>query len=173
MILLTVPRQCFFSGPFLLAMFHICLCYTVLSVLCSLVVTFWKRAYLLALLCIVFCHYPIPYVAWSISELRVSLVPLDTFKPSSILLTVLRRCILLWILFVIYLSCLSLFCSCLFLAALWSHAGKRVISWFSCVLCFLVLCHIPVLCPGSGVVLHWVNSWSLSPSNFYNLIHST
>ena len=80
-----------FSGPFLLAMLHICLCYTVLSVLCSLVVTCWERADLLALLCIVFCHYPIPYVAWSISELRVRWVQLNTFKSSSILLTVPRR----------------------------------------------------------------------------------
>ena len=28
--------------------------------------------------------------------------------------------------------------SCLFLAALWSHSGKGLISWLSCVLCFLV-----------------------------------
>ena len=38
-------------------MFHVCLCYAVLSVLCSLVVTCWERADLLALLCL--CHFPI------------------------------------------------------------------------------------------------------------------
>ena len=27
--------------------------------------------------------------------------------------------------------------SCLFIAALWSPAGKGLISWFHCVLCFL------------------------------------
>ena len=31
--------------------------------------------------------------------------------------------------------------SCLYLAALWSTAGKGLISWLSCVLCFLVLCY--------------------------------
>ena len=51
MILVTIPRQCFFCGPFLLVMFHVCLCYAVLSVLCSLVVTCLDRA---DLLCIVF-----------------------------------------------------------------------------------------------------------------------
>ena len=48
-------------------MFHVCLCYAVLSVPCSLVITCWKRAGPLALLCVVFscvcvcffCHFPI------------------------------------------------------------------------------------------------------------------
>ena len=31
----------------------------------------------------------------------------------------------------------------LFLAALWSPAGKALISWLLCVLCFLVLFHFP------------------------------
>ena len=35
-------------------MFHVCLYFTVLSVPCSLVVTFWERAELLALLCVMF-----------------------------------------------------------------------------------------------------------------------
>ena len=30
---------------------------------------------------------------------------------------------------------------CLFLAALWSPAGKELTSWLSCVLFFLVFCH--------------------------------
>ena len=30
--LLTVPRLCFFCGPFLLFVFFVCLCFTVLSV---------------------------------------------------------------------------------------------------------------------------------------------
>ena len=34
--------------------------------------------------------------------------------------------------------------SCMFLAALWSPAGKGPISLLSCVLCFLVLCHFPL-----------------------------
>ena len=52
--LLTVPRWCFFCGSFLLIVFCVCLCYTVLSVPCSLVITCWERADLLTLLCVMF-----------------------------------------------------------------------------------------------------------------------
>ena len=42
--------------------FRVCLCHTVSSVICNLVVTCWERADLLALLCVVFflcfCHFP-------------------------------------------------------------------------------------------------------------------
>ena len=58
--LLTVPRRCFFCGSFLLFMF--CVCHAFLSVRCGLVVTCWKRANLLALLCVMFycfCHFPV------------------------------------------------------------------------------------------------------------------
>ena len=37
----------------------------------------------------------------------------------------------------------SVVLSCLFLAALWSPAGKELTSLLSCVLCFLVFCHLP------------------------------
>ena len=50
--LLTVPRRCFLCGSFLLFMFRVC--HAFLSVHCSLVVAFWERAYLLALLCVMF-----------------------------------------------------------------------------------------------------------------------
>ena len=43
-------------------MFHVCLYYTILSVPCSLVITCWERAGLLALLCDVslcLCHFQI------------------------------------------------------------------------------------------------------------------
>ena len=53
-VLLTVPRQCFFCGSFLLLIFHICLYYAILSIPCSLAVTCWERADLLALLCVIF-----------------------------------------------------------------------------------------------------------------------
>ena len=39
---------------FLLFMFHVCLYYTVLSVPCSLEITCWERAELLALMCVTF-----------------------------------------------------------------------------------------------------------------------
>ena len=50
----------------------------------------------------------------------------------------------LWIVFVSYafmLVCVLM--SILFLAALWSPAGKGLISLLSCVLCFLVLFRFP------------------------------
>ena len=48
------------------------LCWGV-SVLCSLVVTCWERAGLLAVVCVVFCHFP--NVSWYTSESRVRLAP--------------------------------------------------------------------------------------------------
>ena len=51
--LLTVLRRCFFCGSFLLIMLHVGVCCAVVS--CSLVVTCWGRADLLA---VVFCHFP-------------------------------------------------------------------------------------------------------------------
>ena len=42
-------------------MFHVCFCYVILSVPCNLVITWWERIDLLALLCfvfLVFCHFP-------------------------------------------------------------------------------------------------------------------
>ena len=43
-----------FRGSFLLFMFDVCLYYTVLPVLCSLLTTYWEIADLLALLCVMF-----------------------------------------------------------------------------------------------------------------------
>ena len=42
----------------LLVMLRVGVCCNVLSVLCSLVVTCWERADLLAIMCVVFCHFP-------------------------------------------------------------------------------------------------------------------
>ena len=58
----------------------------------------------------------------------------------------------MWILFVIYVL------SCLFTAALWSPAEKGLVSWLSCV------CHFPMWCPGSGVVLDCIYSGYLPSS---------
>ena len=57
-ISLTVPRWCFFCGSFLLVMLHVDRCCAVASVPCSLVVNCWERADLLAVVCVVFCHFP-------------------------------------------------------------------------------------------------------------------
>ena len=48
-----------------------------------------------------------------------------------------KAVLLLLILFVIYVF-MSVMLSCLFNAALWSPAGKGLISWLSCMWCFLV-----------------------------------
>ena len=50
-------------------------------VLCSLVVTCWERADLLAAVCVLFVTFP--NVFWSTSESRVRLAPWNWFKPSS------------------------------------------------------------------------------------------
>ena len=39
-------------------MLHVGVCCDVASVLCSLVVTCWETADLLAVVCVVFCHFP-------------------------------------------------------------------------------------------------------------------
>ena len=31
-------------------------------------------------------------------------------------------------------------------------------SWLSCKLCYIVFCHFPLWCPGSGVVIDWIDS---------------
>ena len=42
----------------LLVMLHVGVCCNVVSVLCSHMVTCWERADLLAVVCVVFCHFP-------------------------------------------------------------------------------------------------------------------
>ena len=52
--------------------------------------------------------------------------------------------------------------SCLFLVALLSPSGR---CWpLGSLVCgvFFCFCCFPTLCPGSGVVLSCINSWSLS-----------
>ena len=50
---------------------------------------------------------------------------------------------------------------CLYLVALLSPAGNRLTSMRIAVWRFLVLRDFPIRCPGSGVVLDWIDSWSL------------
>ena len=42
----------------LLVMLHVSVCYAVVSVPCSIVVTCWERADLLAVVFVEFCHFP-------------------------------------------------------------------------------------------------------------------
>ena len=59
----------------------------------------------------------------------------------------------------LFLCFVSAMLSCLFITALWSPAGKGLTSWFSCVSCFLCMC-----CPGSGVVLDYIDCQTLPTS---------
>ena len=58
-LLLTAPRRCFFCGSFLLFMVRVC--HLDLSVHCSLEVTCWEKADLLALLYVMFSRVLVTY----------------------------------------------------------------------------------------------------------------
>ena len=55
--LLTLPRRWFFFGSILLVMLHVGVCCNVEFAPCSLFVTCWERADLLAVVFVVFCHF--------------------------------------------------------------------------------------------------------------------
>ena len=86
-------------------------CCGVVSVPCSLAVTCWERADLLAVVCVVFtflCCVTFPNVSWSTYEWRARLAPRNWFKPSSkiFLLTVPRR----YFFCGLFLLCMSCVC---------------------------------------------------------------
>ena len=60
-----------------------------------------------------------------------------------------------------YLCFVFVMLSFMFTAAGWSPAGKRLTYRLSYMLCFLVFCHFHMWCPGSGVILGCIDSWSL------------
>ena len=66
----------------------------------------------------------------------------------------------LWFLCLVFLMFLHLF-----IAALWSPAGKGLTSWLLLVM-FIVFCYFLMWYLGSGVVLECIVSWSL-PFFFY------
>ena len=80
-LLLTIPRRCFFCGSFMLFLS----CFDMLSctsVCCCLVVTCWERADLLALVCDIYlwrCHFPIGILGqvWCLTVLIPDLCPLS------------------------------------------------------------------------------------------------
>ena len=85
---------------------------------------------------------------------------LNMVKPSSDFYCPFQGSASFWILYVIYVSCLS----CLFFAALLPPTGKGLTSWLSCVVCFPVLLSLSYRFLVSGVVLNCTDSWS-SPSS--------
>ena len=74
---------------------------------------------------------------------------------------------LLWIIFVISVSCLSCFlvCSLQPCGHLLGKGWPRGSLICDVLLCF---CHFPMWCPGSGVVLDCIDSWYVPLFYFYN-----
>ena len=99
------------------------------------------------------------------NQVRVRLVPLNMFKPSSIFYWPFKGGASFVDLFY-YLCFMFVFVmlSCRFLAALCSPVVKGLTSWLSHMSYFLVFCHFPIWRPGSGVVLDCIYSWSLPSS---------
>ena len=160
-ILLTVPRRCFFCGLFLLVMLHVGVCCAVVFAPCSLVVTCWERADLLAVMFVVFVTFP--NVSCSTSELRVRLAPWNWFKPSS---KIFDWPFQLWIFYAFFLSCVSyaFVRVCLYVPCghLWGK-GRPLGSRLWCLTVSLSLFH---WYPGSCVVLACIDSWYLHPYLF-------
>ena len=111
-------------------------------------------------------------MSWSISDLRVLLAPWNMFKHSSKMIFTNRSkaVLLLWILFVIYVSRLSLFyrfeCSlqpCDHLLGKGWPIGSFVYE------VSLSFCYFPIWCLGSGVVLYCIDSWSVTSLLLYVL----
>ena len=87
-------------------------------------------------MCCIFLFVTFPYVSWSTLQLRVSWILLNMFSPTSIFDDHSNTVLSLWILFDIYVACLSLLC-CLgtFLKSLLVlPSEKGLTTWLSCVL---------------------------------------
>ena len=88
-------------------------------------------------------------------DLRLRLLLLSMFKPSSDLLADRSKAVhLLWILFLIYVSCLSLLCWLVCCLQPCDHLLGKV--WpLDCLVCCVFLCfwHFPIWCSRSDVVL--------------------
>ena len=57
-----------------------------------------------------------------------------------------------------YLCFLYNMLSCMFIAALWSPAGKGLNSGSPVCDVFLYFCHFPMWCPGSDLILDCIDS---------------
>ena len=122
LILLTLPRRCFFRGSFM--SFLSCVCYVLCaSVYMCFVVACWERADLLALVCGVFCEFvTFPLVSW---------VRCGTWLYRFLIFAPLLTCfVMLW--------CTSV-CWCLVVTC-WERAG------FLAIVCDVLLwsCHFPI-----------------------------
>ena len=107
---------------------------------CLFLVVLWSPAgkEMTSLLSFVLCIVTFPDVYWLTSELRVRMVPLNMLKPSSIFTDQSKAVLLLWITFVICVSCwlllYFLFIYCKLVITCWERADLLT----HCVWCFLV-----------------------------------
>ena len=84
-------------------------------------------------------------MSWSTSELRVRLVPLNRFKPSSKYFTDRSKAVLLlWIFYVIVLSCVCYVFVCVCLYVLCGHLLGKGWPLGSRLWCLLWVCHFPI-----------------------------
>ena len=129
---------------------------------CIFLVALWSLAGkgLTSWLSCMLCFVTFPNVSWSTSELGARLAPWKWFKPSSKILQKAYFCCGSFVFFVCCLCLVFLMLSSLYIAALWSPAGKGLTSWLLLVL-FIVFCYFPIWYPSSGVVLDRIVSWSL------------
>ena len=103
------------------------------------------------------------YVSWSISVIRVRLIPSNMFKPSCNFLTDHSKLVLLlWIIFVICVLCMSLsYCR---VCSLQPYGYLLGMGWpFCSLMCDVFLCfwHFSKWCPGSGMVLDCIDFLSM------------
>ena len=139
-------------------MFQFRLWYAVLSIPCRLVIACWKSADWpigSCVCCVFMCFVTCFHVSWFISELRVRLVPLNMFKPSSIFCWPFQGGASFVDLFCFYVSCLSLLC-CLDCSLRCLDCSLQPCNsfpwWFVCVLLFLVFLSLSQV--RSGTWLH-------------------
>ena len=69
--------------------------------------------------------------------------------PGNIYFTDRSNAVLLFVDPFCYICFVFVMLSCLFIAALWSPAGKGQTSWLLCCDVFLGFCHFPMWCPGN------------------------
>ena len=116
----------------LLVTLDIGVCCAAMSVLCSLVDTCWERADLLAVVFVVFCHFPKCVLVHI--RIKGEFGAVNWFKPSSKYFTDRSKAVLLlWMFYVLSILCLLCLFVRLFICALWSPAGKGLTSWLSFV----------------------------------------
>ena len=127
-------------------MLHVCVWFAVVRVPCSLVVTCWEKADLLAVVFFEFCHFPKSVLVHNRLKGEDG-APLNRFKPSSKIFYWMFQDGISFVILLCFSSVLCLLCLCmrLFICALWSPAGKGLVSWLSFVVSNCKLITFPLV----------------------------